>query len=68
MELLFEYLAAEAGVDPKEAAQTLWRDYRRGDRNDKPRFLKDLLPPDDLAGFSRRKTSPLPKRQARHLS
>jgi radical SAM superfamily enzyme YgiQ (UPF0313 family) len=67
MELLFVYLTAELGLEPKHAAQSLWRDYRRGGRNDKPAFLNEFLSGDDLAGVSRPKAPRLPKRQARHL-
>ena len=44
MELLFEFLTAELKLDAKPVAETLWRDYQRGGRHDKPGFLKDFLP------------------------
>ncbi len=44
MELLFKYLTGAVGLEPQLVAQTLWRDYQRGGRKDKPTFLKDFLP------------------------
>jgi hypothetical protein len=44
MELLFEFLTGELKLDAKPVAETLWRDYQRGGRHDKPGFLKDFLP------------------------
>ena len=67
MELLFEYLTGELRLDPKQVAETLWRDYQRGGRHDKPNFLKEFLPTEETV-IPLRKTKPaLPKRQARHL-
>jgi radical SAM superfamily enzyme YgiQ (UPF0313 family) len=67
MELFFEFLTVELRFDSKHVAETLWRDYKRGGRHDKPGFMKDfllsekpLLPPSKIK-------SNLPKRQARHL-
>jgi hypothetical protein len=66
MELLFEFLTAELRHDTNQAAETLWRDYQRGGRHDKPAFLKDFLPMAETV-IPRRQTEPvLPKRQARH--
>jgi len=66
MELLFEFLTVEQKLDAKPVAETMWRDYQRGGRHDKPGFLKDFLKEETVV--PRRKTKPaLPKRQARHL-
>lgn len=65
MELLFEFLARESGMDEKRVAETLWRDYQRGGRYDKPGFMKHLLDAADPA--PRRAETSLPKRQSRHL-
>jgi hypothetical protein len=65
MELLFEFLTCESGVDEKQVAETLWRDYQRGGRYDKPGFMKHLLDTADAA--PRRAETSLPKRQSRHL-
>jgi radical SAM superfamily enzyme YgiQ (UPF0313 family) len=65
MHLLFDYLAGELRLDPKTVAQSLWRDYQRGGRRDKPSFLADYLtpgPPQPLAPSDR---PSIPKRQAR---
>ncbi|HEY1490808.1 MAG TPA: DUF4080 domain-containing protein, partial [Verrucomicrobiae bacterium] len=41
MELLFEFLTVELRLSAKLVAETLWRDYKRGGRHDKPGFMKD---------------------------
>jgi radical SAM superfamily enzyme YgiQ (UPF0313 family) len=66
MELLFEFLTAELRLDPKPMAETLWRDYQRGGRHDKPGFLKLFLSEEKAGSLQKRRTA-LPKRQARHL-
>ncbi len=68
MELLFEFLTAELGHDPRSIAEALWRDYQRGGRRDKPSFLKDFLTSDPPPFRSPIKRPPSPKRQARHAA
>ncbi len=65
MELLFEFLTTDLKVAQKISASTLWRDYQRGGRHDKPAYLKPFLPA-ETRSFSSPQPS-LPKRQARHL-
>jgi len=65
MELLFEFLTKELHLDPRPVAETLWRDYRRGGRHDKPGFIKEFLSEEKVAPPQKTKTG-LPKRQARH--
>jgi radical SAM superfamily enzyme YgiQ (UPF0313 family) len=65
MELLFEFLTDELKRDPRAVAETLWRDYQRGGRRDKPVFLRKSLPDDGPRPARHRPTSL--KRQARHL-
>jgi hypothetical protein len=67
MELLFGYLTGELRLDPKQVAETLWRDYQRGGRGDKPGFLKDFLSAEETATPPPETKPALPKRQARHL-
>ena len=64
-ELLFKYLSAEQGIDPKIIAETLWSDWQRGGRNDKPEFLRAWISDAEPRSTSRRHASTL-KRQARH--
>jgi radical SAM superfamily enzyme YgiQ (UPF0313 family) len=65
-ESLFIYLTSRAEVAPAAAAQTLWRDWQRAGRREKPPFLAEHIPDD---GRSRaRSQPPAPKRQARHWS
>jgi hypothetical protein len=66
MELLFEFLTAELHLNPKPVAETLWRDYRRCGRHDKPGFLKAFLSEENAVPLRKPGTA-LPKRQARHL-
>jgi len=37
--IVFDYLVGPQGLDPKDVAPVLLRDYQRGQRNDLPRFL-----------------------------
>jgi len=67
MELLFEFLTGELRLDAKRVAETLWRDYQRGGRHDKPAFLKNYLSAEEPAIPPRKTKTTLPKRQARHL-
>jgi hypothetical protein len=66
-ELLFEFLTAELHLDKKLVAETLWRDYKRGGRHDKPDFMKDFLSSEEPLLPPSKSKSTLPKRQARHL-
>jgi hypothetical protein len=65
MELLFEFLTVESGLSRNVVASALWRDYRRGGRSDKPKFLRDYIteiePP-----VERRSVATGLKRQNRH--
>jgi radical SAM superfamily enzyme YgiQ (UPF0313 family) len=63
---LFEYLTAERGLAAAEVAQTLWRDWRRAGRREKPEFLAPWLTEADAPVSPAQ--SGAPKRQARHLS
>lgn len=42
-ELVFRYLTEQTGVDPVCAAHTVFRDYQRGGRSDRPPFLREYL-------------------------
>ncbi|HSR88665.1 MAG TPA: DUF4080 domain-containing protein, partial [Pontiella sp.] len=63
--LLFEYLTREKGLEEKPVAETLWHDYRRGNRPDVPGFLKKFEFEQKNPGTAR-SARPLP-RQARHI-
>ena len=64
-ELLFKFLIEELHLDESLVAETLWRDWQRGGRNDPPEFLRDWLADTKAQPTPRRKTSLL-KRQSRH--
>jgi radical SAM superfamily enzyme YgiQ (UPF0313 family) len=67
MDLLFEFLTAELRLDARLVAETLWRDYKRGGRHDKPGFMKDFLSPEEPLLPPQKDKAALPKRQARYL-
>jgi hypothetical protein len=64
-ESLFIYLTHRSGVTPRAAAQSLWRDWRRAGRRERPDFLAEHVA--DGPGNRGRSQAPAPKRQARHL-
>lgn len=64
-ELLLNYLAGECGLPAKQVAESLWRDWQRSGRVDRPPFLAEFITE------PRAQTANLrlgPTRQARHLS
>jgi radical SAM superfamily enzyme YgiQ (UPF0313 family) len=63
--LLFEYLTAETALPPADLAQTMWRDWRRAGRREKPEFLAPFIA--DADAGTPRPPALVPKRQARHL-
>jgi radical SAM superfamily enzyme YgiQ (UPF0313 family) len=67
MELLFEFLTGELELEPRNVAEALWSDYRRGGRQDKPSFLKEFLPAGNLRSAISKSRASVPKRQRRHL-
>ena len=69
MQLLFEFLTQDHGVDAPTAAQALWHDYQRGGRHDKPGFLLEHLGDvGDEARPAPRDPQSGPKRQSRHTA
>jgi hypothetical protein len=63
---LFEYLTKERGLPAPDVAQSLWRDWRRAGRREKPEFLAPYLSGPDTEPPPAH--SPVLKRQARHLA
>ncbi len=69
MEMTFQFLTHELGLDPKFVGEHFWRDCERIGRRDAPNFLKDFVPaknPEAPCERNRSESS-LPRRQARHL-
>jgi hypothetical protein len=64
-ELVFEYLTQVVGHEPKQTAEALWRDYRRGKRKDVPPSLREYVPAGTIPPSAPINTL---KRQARHLA
>jgi radical SAM superfamily enzyme YgiQ (UPF0313 family) len=63
-ELIFQFLKEE-GSDPQEIADTIWQDYQRGGRSDRPAFLAPYVSVADTRAHTQKQ---LPSRQARHLT
>ena len=63
-ESLFEFLTKVRDLDPDSVAQSLWRDYVRGGRRDRPAFLRpfELPQPDEACSLE----SPAQRRQTLH--
>ena len=64
-ERLFEFLTVEGRLSSQVVAETLWADYTRGGRRDRPAFLKEFdlpVPPPRV-----RAVEVVPVRQGRHL-
>jgi hypothetical protein len=69
VELLFEYLTTERGVAPELIAATIWRDYQRGGRSDKPACLRPFIGESPSAeGVRPTKSEHSPRRQSRHIA
>jgi radical SAM superfamily enzyme YgiQ (UPF0313 family) len=64
-ELLFTYLTTELRFDPEVVANTIYRDYLRVGRSDKPALFRKYLT--DVAPRDSSTPSLAPKRQAKHL-
>jgi radical SAM superfamily enzyme YgiQ (UPF0313 family) len=66
LELLFEFLIKEVELQPQPVALSLWRDYQRGGRRDKPQCIYAYLANEDTL-LKQRPRADLPRRQARHV-
>lgn len=64
-EQLFDYLTTAQHLAPPAVAETLWRDYQRVGRREKPAFLRAFIPDRAEAAMSHRPAGA--PRQARHL-
>jgi hypothetical protein len=65
-ELLFDYLTGLLNQAPAMVAQSLWRDWRRAGRREKPEFLTPYIA--EERERTPRRVPPGPKRQSRHLA
>ncbi len=64
-ELLFAYLTVELALQASEVAQSLWRDWQRAGRHEKPEFLAGYL--SEVKPTKADRAATAPKRQARHM-
>jgi hypothetical protein len=62
---LFQYLTEECALDRAKVAETLWRDWQKAGRREKPAFLAAYIPEAETP--APRAKSETPKRQARHM-
>jgi hypothetical protein len=67
-ELIFQFLTVELGQNVRSVAATVWKDYQRGGRSDRPGFLLKHLPPDSMKVERRAIVSKAVKRQMRRLA
>ena len=65
-ELLFRFLTTQLSLPVPLVAETIWRDYQRIGRSDRPPFLRDLVKPADTRIV--RKPRVTAARQSRHLA
>ncbi len=65
-ERVFQFLTEQQQVDPMIAAQTLWADYTRSGRRDRPEFLRPFNLP--APGSNAASVPRSPDRQRRHLA
>jgi radical SAM superfamily enzyme YgiQ (UPF0313 family) len=66
-ERVMDHLVQQRDIDPQLVAETLWQDWRRAGRGDRPRFLKPFISDDDARAVRRSHLGAMPARQARHL-
>jgi radical SAM superfamily enzyme YgiQ (UPF0313 family) len=67
-ELIFDFLVTECGQNAGDVALAVWRDYQRGGRSDRPRFLLKHLPVEAMKIEPRRKMPAASQRQTRRLA
>jgi len=65
---LMQFLVERRGLGAADVAGSIWRDWRRGGRGDRPAFLKPFVSADEARVVRRRALEQVPKRQARHLA
>jgi radical SAM superfamily enzyme YgiQ (UPF0313 family) len=65
-EFLFDHLTRVTGHDPAAVAKSIWRDYQRVGRSDRPGFLRPFVGDEPIP--RRRANAGIPHRQARHLA
>ena len=67
LELIMQYLVEIKSLPAQEVAASLWRDYQRGGRNDKPKCLRPFIDASsDSPAHSAVERERIPKRQSRH--
>ena len=67
LELIMQYLVEIKSLPAQDVAASLWRDYQRGERNDKPKCLRPFIDASSHnAAHSTVDRERIPKRQSRH--
>jgi hypothetical protein len=65
-ELVFRFLTEERALDRETVGRTIWRDWQRAGRSERPPFLAPFVSDDEARSVRREALAP--KRQARHLA
>jgi hypothetical protein len=65
-ELVFRFLTEERALDRETVGRTIWRDWQRAGRSERPPFLAPFVTDDEARSV--RRVALAPKRQARHLA
>ena len=68
VERMFEFFTVELGLAVECVAETLWKDYQRGGRSDKPHCLRPFITTPSPKSPSGTRLESIPKRQARRQS
>lgn len=68
VERMFEFLTGEIGLAAERVAESLWRDYQRGGRSDKPHCLRPYIGALPTKNPPVPRMESIPKRQARRQS
>jgi radical SAM superfamily enzyme YgiQ (UPF0313 family) len=63
-ESVFDFLVEHCGVEQQAAAESIWQDYSRNGRSDRPQFLRNFKLPAGVAEGPQAHTGP--SRQRRH--
>jgi radical SAM superfamily enzyme YgiQ (UPF0313 family) len=67
-EFLFNHLTQITGHAPADVAKSIWQDYQRAGRSDRPGFLRPFVSDQPIPRRPALQTQTAPRRQARHLA
>jgi radical SAM superfamily enzyme YgiQ (UPF0313 family) len=67
-EFLFNHLTQVTAHAPAEVAKSIWQDYQRAGRSDRPGFLRPFVSDQPIPRRRTTRVDDVPRRQARHLA